>query len=96
MRYVFAAPFVFLVTLALLFQSSFCVQRIYAWHLVPLGLPPVTWQVVAAAMLIRGVVMKRAPQNEPADSRTEKEQVLEWLVHLVSPWLALGLAWAIR
>ena len=74
--------------------EGFVLSRIWAWHLVALGLPAVTWGQMAAVRLMYALARNSA--NGRKDDRSGVEQAKHVAVYLCWPWLALGIAWVLK
>ena len=74
--------------------EGFVLSRIWAWHLVALGLPAVTWVQMAAVRLM--YALARNSVTGKKDDRSGVEQAKAVAVYLCWPWLALAIAWVLK
>ncbi len=77
----------------LIWSSAFAANKIWNWHLVPLGLPNVTLAQCAAVFLLKALLRNGVTKSKPEDSRTQAEQITDGVACLIAPWLVLLVGW---
>jgi uncharacterized membrane protein len=73
-------------------STGFVLERLWAWHAVPLGAPSLGWKTFAVAYLGVAVfrLTSRTPRKEWRDAR---EQIEAFALFLLWPWFALAIGW---
>lgn len=76
------------------FAYGYVASCIWAWFLVPMGLPSLSWKACAAALML--VSMMRASATD-SGKKAEASDVWGKLIGLaIAPWFVLLVAWFIR
>lgn len=90
-----ALPFVLLIAFALgvveWFSVGYVSSCIWAWFLVPLGLPVVHWKTCTAVAMLAAMLRRGVSKTKAAD--------IPWAniwISMAMPWFVLLLAWFIR
>lgn len=90
-------PFVFpAMALYGVWAEAFVLQKLWAWHAVPLGAPALAIAPFAAFAAAWSLVKLRGPRNEPADTRTPTGKAIEWIGYFAWPWTMLFVGWLFR
>lgn len=91
----------FFVGLVIALWGGWCLHVVWGWHLVPLGLPALTWAQATAACLIAGFMTRRFPQDSDRVEPPKEWKRRSWWLDLglygvVHPAMFLAFGWALR